>query len=82
MNKLIEKEYTLHSLEDDDEMFLIKEAISKLTKVQRTIFITYLEEGTLTGTAKKYNVTIPTIKSYLNKIKGIIIDYVAGYYGK
>lgn len=69
-------EYITPSVEDDDEMLLVKEAISKLNGVQRKIYLSYVENGTYTATAEEFGVSIPTIKTYINNINGIIRDYI------
>ena len=69
-------EYTTPTTEDDDEMLLIKEAISNLNDIQRKIFLTYVSLGTYTATAKEFKVSNTTIKSYIGKIKDKIYDYV------
>lgn len=74
--KIFEEEYTNITIEDDDEMALIKEAIKSLTSVQRKIYLTYCENMTYTATAKIFGVSIPTVKTYLDRITKIIIKYV------
>lgn len=69
-------EYITPMAEDDDEMLLIKEAISKLNGVQRKIYLSYVENGTYTATAEEFGVSIPTIKTYINNINGIIREYI------
>lgn len=69
-------EYTTVMDTDDDEMVLIKEAIMSLNDVQRKIYLTYVEQGTYTGTAKLFKVSNTTIKSYIGKIKEKIMEYV------
>lgn len=69
-------EYITPMDEDDDEMLLIKEAISKLNGVQRKIYLSYVENGTYTATAEEFGVSIPTIKTYINNINGKIRDYI------
>ena len=66
----------MYNIEDDDEMFLIKQALSSLTSVQRKIYLTYLESGTYTATAKEFGVSVPTIRTYINNINDIIKEYV------
>lgn len=75
-SKLIEEEYTEHLETDDDEMYLIKEAIKSLTPLQRKIYITYLECGTYTATAKAFKVSTPTVQKYIRKLTRIITEYV------
>ena len=74
----MQNEYTqMNELTDDDELFLIKEAIEKkLTKVQRKIYLTYVDEGTYSATAKAFNCSIPTISKYIKRINGLIAQYV------
>lgn len=69
-------EYITPLPDDDDEMLLIKEAISKLNGVQRKIYLSYVENGTYTATAEEFGVSIPTIKTYINNINGKIRDYI------
>lgn len=69
-------EYITPMAEDDDEMLLIKEAISKLNGVQRKIYLSYVENGTYTATAEEFGVSIPTIKTYINNINGKIREYI------
>ena len=69
-------EYITPMAEDDDEMLLIKEAISKLNGVQRKIYLSYVEHGTYTATAEEFGVSIPTIKTYINNINGKIREYI------
>ena len=77
LNELIEEEYLEHSPEEDDEMFLLKEALRNvLNPVERKIFITYLEKETYAATAKAFNVSIPTVSRYINGLKNKILDYV------
>ena len=74
--RIIDEDYTVVTDEDDDEMLLIKEAISKLNGVQRKIYLSYVENGTYTATAEEFGVSIPTIKTYINNINGIIREYI------
>lgn len=70
------EEYITPTMDEDDEMLLVKEALMTLTPVQRKIFFTYVEGGTYTEAAKKFGVSIPCIKSYIGRIRHIIIKYV------
>lgn len=76
MMKIFEEDYITPNVEDDDEMLLIKEAITKLNGVQRKIYLSYVVNGTYTATAQEFGVSIPTIKTYINTINGIIRDYI------
>lgn len=74
--ELIEEEYMEHLDEDDDELYWTKEAIAKMSKLQRKIYVTYLECGTYAGTAKVFKVSVPTLKKYVNNLTAGIRDYV------
>ena len=74
--KIFEDEYIVPTIDDDDEMLLIKQAIKTLSPVQRKIYLTYVEYGTYTATAKEFGVSIPTVRAYLDNVKNIIIKYV------
>ena len=74
--EIYEDEYITPTEMDDDEMVLIKEALKTLTPVQRKIYLTYVESGTYSDTAKQFGVSIPTVKGYLKKITDKIVKYV------
>ena len=74
--KIFEDEFINITIEDDDEMMLIKNGIKSLNPVQRKIFLTYVETGTYTATAKEFGVSIPTVCSYIKKIRNKLIEYV------
>lgn len=64
------EEYTaVDRMNDDDLMAGIKERLLNLKKVERDIFLVYANEGSYAAVAKKYNVSAPTAKSYINIIK-------------
>lgn len=63
------EEYTaVDKMNDDDLMACIKERLLNLKKVERDIFLVYVNEGSYAAVAKKYNVSAPTAKSYINII--------------
>lgn len=64
-----ESEYTTVTVDDDDMMVNIKDKLRNLRKVERDIFMTYVNEGTYAAVAAKYNVSAPTAKSYINIIR-------------
>lgn len=64
-----ESEYTTVTVDDDDMMVNIKDKLRSLRKVERDIFMTYVNEGTYAAVAAKYNVSAPTAKSYINIIR-------------
>ena len=77
ISERIEEEYITHNPEEDDEMYLIKEALKNaLTPLERKIYITYLEKGTYADTAKSFKVSTPTLCKYISGLKDKIIDYV------
>lgn len=67
------EEYVKITEEDDDRMVKIKNNIRKLKPVELQIFMTYVHLGTYAATAREYNVSAPTIKTYINKIKEKIV---------
>ncbi len=68
-------EYKPDTLEDDDLLYSLKEAIQSLRPVERKIFLTYTELGTYTQAAKTFHVSVPTIRKYINEIRQKINDY-------
>lgn len=67
--RYIEEDYLMITEEDDDLMVGIKEKLMKLKRVERDIFMVYVNSGTYASVAKKYNVSAPTAKSYINIIR-------------
>lgn len=65
----IEDDYITVNKDDDDEMVGIKEKLKNLKRVEREIFLIYVNSGTYAAVAKKYNVSAPTAKSYIMMIK-------------
>ena len=77
LGELIEEEYTEPNIEDDDEVYLLKEALKNaLNPLERKIYICYLEKETYAGVAKVFHVTTPTVARYINNLKRKIIEYV------
>lgn len=77
INELIEEEYLIHNENEDDEMYLLKEALRyALNPVERKIFITYMELETYAATAKAFNVSIPTVSKYIGGLRQKIAEYV------
>lgn len=68
------EEYQPKIMDDDEEIYALKEAISRLNTIQRQIFLTYTELGTYAATAREYGVSVPTIKHYLNEIRKKIFE--------
>lgn len=69
---LIKTDYEING-DEDDEMYRLKEAIAKLTPVERKIFLTYAELGSYAQTARQFNVSAPTAKTYINNVKDKIL---------
>lgn len=75
---MLDEEYTtIDKIEDDDRLAVMKEAILSLRPVERKIFLTYTHLGTYTETASYFNVSVPTIRGYIQKIRTKIFDYYA-----
>ena len=70
------KEYEFNEWDDDDRMKRIKDALQSLKPVERKIFLTYVESGTYSETARQYNVSVPTAKRYLIEIKNKLLSKI------
>lgn len=64
------------TMNDTDEIYQLKTAVQRLNTLQKKIFLTYSELGTYTETAKKYGVSTPTIKKYINEIRAKIFKNI------
>lgn len=73
MNREDIEEYITITEEDDDVMVDIKTRLRELKPMERKIFLTYTELGTFAATAREFNVSPPTIKTYINNIKEKIL---------
>lgn len=58
---------------DDDRMVNIKTALQSLSEVEQRIFLAYCELGSYAATAREFNVSAPTAKTYLNNIKNKLL---------
>lgn len=77
IGELIEEEYITHGPDEDDELYLLKDALKyALNTLERKIFITYLENETYAATAKIFRVSVPTLAKYITGLKRKIINYV------
>ena len=76
----IREDYTPND-RDDDRLRNIKDAMLQLTPAELKIWLTYVEYGTYSDTAKEYNVSAPTAKTYVNRVKNKILDIVKQYDG-
>lgn len=65
---LISNDYIPNYEEDDDRLYNTKACIQALSRAERRILLTYVELGTYAAAAREFNVSPPTIKSYLNGI--------------
>ena len=68
------EEYQPKIMDDDEEIYALKDAISRLPTIQRQIFLTYTELGTYAATAREYGVSVPTMKKYLAEIRKKIFE--------
>ena len=73
-NEYIEIQYT-----DDDTLMVIKEAIEKMRPMEQRLWIDYVECGTFAALARKYNVSAPTAKTYIMRLKEKILDAIMAY---
>ena len=77
LGERIEEEYTEHNIDEDDEVYLLKEALKNaLNTLERKIYIAYLENETYAATAKLFKVSTPTLGKYVAGLKQKIIQYV------
>ena len=67
------EEYITITDEDDDTMVEIKTRLRKLKPMEQRIFLTFTHLGTYAATAREFNVSPPTIKTYINNIKEKLI---------
>ena len=68
----IEEEYTKDSINDDDEMYRLKEVIEDLDDLDRALLIMYADEGSMAKTGKKFGVSSATIYAHIKRIREII----------
>ena len=74
INEFIEVQYT-----DDDTLIVIKEAINKMRPMEQRLWIDYVECGTFAALARKYNVSAPTAKTYIMRLKEKILNALTEY---
>lgn len=72
-------EYTEIQITDDDTLMVIKEAINKMRPMEQRLWIDYVECGTFAALARKYNVSAPTAKTYIMRLKEKILDALMAY---
>ena len=72
-------EYTEIQISDDDTLIVIKEAIEKMRPMEQRLWIDYVECGTFAALARKYNVSAPTAKTYIMRLKEKILDALKAY---
>ncbi len=73
---MIEEEYLTPTMNDDDRLYNLRTALTRLNSIQRKIILTYIELGTYTATAKEFKVSVPTARSYVLKIKNKILEMI------
>lgn len=76
MNLKIINEYITPTINDDDTLYQIKCNIQQLREPERLIFVQYLETGTYAEIARLYNVSKPTAKTYIEKIKNKLLKNI------
>ena len=74
MIEIYEEEFNPDPILDDDRLYTLKKALMSLRPVERKIFLTYVESGTYSETARQYHVSVPTAKRYLIDIKNKLIE--------
>ena len=72
-------EYTEIQITDDDTLIVIKEAIEKMRPMEQRLWIDFVECGTFAALARKYNVSAPTAKTYIMRLKDKILNALAAY---
>lgn len=72
-------EYTEIQITDDDTLIVIKEAIEKMRPMEQRLWIDFVECGTFAALARKYNVSAPTAKTYIIRLKDKILNALAAY---
>ena len=72
-------EYTEIQISDDDTLIVIKEAIEKMRPMEQRLWIDYVECVTFAALARKYNVSAPTAKTYIMRLKEKILDALKAY---
>lgn len=58
---------------DDDMMATIKGTILSMKRMEQRILLTYINEGTYAATAREFNVTPPTAKAYISRLRDKIL---------
>lgn len=72
---VFEEDYlTIDTMTDTDEQLRLKKAILALRPVERKILLTYAENETYSRTAADFNVSVTTIRRYLDDIRIKIIN--------
>ena len=72
-------EFTEIQITDDDTLIVRKEAINKMRPMEQRLWIDYVECGTFAALARKYNVSAPTAKTYIMRLKEKILDALIAY---
>ena len=72
-------EFTEIQITDDDTLIVIKEALEKMRPMAQRLWIDYVECGTFAALARTYNVSAPTAKTYIMRLKEKILDALIAY---
>lgn len=68
------EEYTTPAETDDDTLLVIRTAIKNMRPMEQRLWIDYVESGTFAALARKYNVSAPTAKTYIMRLRDKILD--------
>lgn len=72
-------EYTEIQITDDDTLRVVKETIENMRPMEQRLWIDYVESGTFAALARKYNVSAPTAKTYIMRLRDKILDALTAY---
>lgn len=67
------------TMDDDDFMFAIKDAIYNLTEAEQRIFLLYVDTESYSEVARQLHCSAPTAKTYITKVRDKIIDKLEEY---
>lgn len=72
--------YEPNVVEDDENMYNLKEIISKLNEAEQRIMLLYVDSGSYSEVARQMNCTSPTAKTYIERVKNKIIKILEDEY--
>ena len=65
---LLKQDYYITD-EDDDSMYDLKKRIFELSEAEQRILLLYVDCGSYSEVARQLNVSAPTVRNYINRIK-------------